>query len=76
MFPNVNSGQVDAMKFQLDQPTVLEWIGYNEICQNARFVFDRPHVVNVDDVLELSDGCFYLIREDGRRVAMNGRWDR
>ena len=60
---------------QYDEPRVIEWIGFNEICRNARFVFDRPFKMELDDILQLDDGCWYLI-SCGYRYSMSGRWDR
>ena len=63
------------MRIQLDAPRVIEWIGYNQICQNARFVFDQPIKVEIEDILELTNGGWWLISQ-GVRIPMHGRWDR
>lgn len=63
------------MMLRVEQPEVIEYIGYNEICANARFVFDRPFKMEPEDLLELVDGCFHLIAK-GQRVVLSGKWDR
>ena len=61
--------------FVLEEPATVGWIGYNGICRNARFVFDQPFKVELDDTLELTNGCWYLLSK-GLRVPLHGRWDR
>lgn len=63
------------MKFRVEEPTVIDWIGYNEVCIDACFVFDQPIKVDPDDILELTDGCWYLISH-GIRAPLHGKWDR
>lgn len=63
------------MQLKFDKPEVIEWIGYNHVCLNARFVFDKPIKIEPDDILELVNGCWSLIAK-GVYIPMQGRWDR
>ena len=63
------------MRIRVKEDQIVEWIGYNQICTNARFVFDVPIKLETQDVLQLMNGCWYLISQ-GIKIPMQGRWDR
>jgi hypothetical protein len=63
------------MKIKFEKSQVVESIGYDQICRNAKFVFDKPIKMEPSDTLELLNGSWSLISQ-GVRIPMHGRWDR
>ena len=63
------------MRIQLEEPTIIEAIGYDSLSRQVRFVLDKPIKIELEDVLELTNGCWTLISQ-GIRIPMHGRWDR
>jgi hypothetical protein len=50
-------------------------INSDTISKNVRFVFDHPFAVSDQDIFELKNGQWYLIRNN-IATLMEGKWDR
>lgn len=56
-----------------DQPTVIDRISSDDVCQIADFVFDRAVVIPKHGYLELVDGQWFL-HTNGNVTHLDGRW--
>ena len=65
--------------FSDSEETNVAEIGIGVVCRHARFVFDKPLTLQLDEVIELDNGQFFLVKVvDGKekRTLLNGKWDR
>jgi hypothetical protein len=61
------------MRFRFEtEDGILYEINHPAICVGAKFVFDRPILIDVEDVLILEDGQWYLEAEEP--IRLQGRW--
>jgi len=62
-------------RFRLpDDHKELTEIWHGDICGNAHFHLDQPLRVKQDDVIELRDGAWFLIRAGFEDAAIDGKW--
>jgi hypothetical protein len=52
---------------------VLRVISHPEICSNAEFELDNPHIIRPEEQFELANGAWYVL-QGTQRVLLQGRW--
>jgi len=61
-------------RFRLPCRQELTDIHHGDICQNAHFALEQPLRVEQDDVIELRDGAWFLIRAGFEDTNIEGKW--
>ena len=59
--------------YRIEQESVIEQLGYPNVCSNAYFKLDNPIRVEPSDTLELTNGQWFL-HSQNVRVPLPGRW--